>query len=221
MYSWFRAALAPAAAMAKKAVRALSVFVCVAFPALVEATKCLKLHNKFRTAGLDVGVPELVANPTARNVVMDIVKKRAADKCAKEEHSEEARKAGMGENIFYADDANCAIGVKMWYDEVKILKGNYPGTEWNRMGTIGHFTQVMWETSQGMACARTTSCPKWNQLFCVYKPAGNWIGVAPFSEAVWMSILKRDGMSGALSVAQVSAGSLAAVISAVLFILAE
>ncbi|KFG39584.1 SCP family extracellular subfamily protein [Toxoplasma gondii GAB2-2007-GAL-DOM2] len=181
--------------------------------------ECLTLHNKFRTAGLDVSVPELVANDAARKVVLEIVKKRAEDNCSSQTHSEEARRAGLGENIFFANDASCGVGVQMWYNEVNLLKGKYPGTEWNRRGAIGHFTQMMWDSTTGLGCARTTSCPNWNQLFCVYKPAGNWIGVAPFSEAVWMSIMKRDGLSGAMSIAQVSTGALAIAVSAVFLVL--
>lgn len=59
----------------------------------------------------------------------------------------------------------------------------YPGTNWTNWFhlVIGHFTQMMWHTARFMACARTRGCTNDNnQLFCLYKPAGNIAGQAPF-----------------------------------------
>lgn len=154
---------------------------------------CLGLHNKYRAEGLDVGVPKMSASDEARTVVLGVVKARAETKCANSNHSSEASNKKMGENIFFSSNPNCGQAVKMWYDEVKLLKGKYPGKEWGSISGIGHFTQVLWEKSTGLACAKTTNCPGMNQLFCVYNPGGNYLGVAPFSEEVWKSILKRDG----------------------------
>ncbi|PFH32382.1 SCP family extracellular subfamily protein [Besnoitia besnoiti] len=103
--------------------------------------------------------------------------------------------------------SNCLTGVT----------AGYPGTTWDL--SIGHFTQVMWEKSTGLACARTTGCTGWNQLFCLYSPPGNYEGEAPFSEAVWKSIKKRDGLSGAMALAPVSTGALAVAAGALLHVL--
>lgn len=41
------------------------------------------------------------------------------------------------------------------------------------------FTQVMWQGTTHIGCARTTKCRD-NFLVCLYKPPGNILGVAPF-----------------------------------------
>ncbi|PFH32385.1 SCP family extracellular subfamily protein [Besnoitia besnoiti] len=177
---------------------------------------CLALHNKYRTENLDVPLPKLEKSEKAVKVVMEFVEKRAQEMCKTQGHSTESQQNYMGENLFLSNDPTCEGAVAAWYNEIQKLNGKYPGTTWDL--SIGHFTQMMWEKSTGLACARTTGCTGWNQLFCLYSPPGNYEGEAPFSEAVWKSIKKRDGLSGAMALAPVSTGALAVAAGALLYV---
>ncbi|PHJ24264.1 scp family extracellular subfamily protein [Cystoisospora suis] len=168
---------------------------------------CIKLHNKYRTERLAVSVPPMQLDTVAQKIVLEIVKKRSSTQCANQGHTTEAAQAELGENIFLTNTVTCEAGVKGWFDEINqlttellhCLRRSYPGANWHEIASkkmIGHFTQVMWETSTGVACARTTNCPNWNQLFCLYRPPGNYRGVAPFSEAVWNSLVRRQEIDG-------------------------
>ncbi|PFH32383.1 SCP family extracellular subfamily protein [Besnoitia besnoiti] len=178
---------------------------------------CLALHNKYRMENLEVPLPEMKKDESAVELVLKFVEDRAKQGCQKGGHSDANERKGLGENLFLSNDPTCEGAVAAWYNEIQKLNGKYPGTTWDL--SIGHFTQMMWEKSTGLACARTTGCTGWNQLFCLYSPPGNYEGEAPFSEAVWKSIKKRDGLSGAMALAPVSTGALAVAAGALLHVL--
>ncbi|PFH32386.1 SCP family extracellular subfamily protein [Besnoitia besnoiti] len=181
---------------------------------------CLLIHNKYRTENLQVPLPAMSRNADAVALVMEFVEKRAVGKCKVQGHSTESQAKEMGENLYMSNNPTCEAAVTAWYDEIQYFDGNYPGTEWSNMKEpVGHFTQVMWTKSTGLGCARTIGCEGWNQLFCVYQPAGNYLGQAPFSEEVWKAIKKRDGISGAMALAPVSTVAVAVATSALVYVL--
>ncbi|TKK85933.1 secretion protein [Herbidospora galbida] len=88
-----------------------------------------------------------------------------------------------GENLYastkVADDATIVRdAVKAWMDEARYYDYNKPGFS----AATGHFTQVVWKSSTGLAVA-VGSCPA-NTIFpraskyvvARYTPPGNWGG---------------------------------------------
>ncbi|XP_066935561.1 Golgi-associated plant pathogenesis-related protein 1-like [Clytia hemisphaerica] len=83
-------------------------------------------------------------------------------------------KGGVGENLFWSSSAfkSSTHGVNAWYNEIK----NYNfGTGKSNGGVIGHFTQLVWDSSTILGCgvARGTGG---TYLVSRYRPAGNYRG---------------------------------------------
>lgn len=61
--------------------------------------------------------------------------------------------------------------VDMWYDEIKLYK--FPNGGFSMQ--TGHFTQVVWRSTQQVGCGHVTC--KGNDIYvCNYDPPGNWEG---------------------------------------------
>jgi uncharacterized protein YkwD len=61
--------------------------------------------------------------------------------------------------------------VDMWYDEIKLYK--FPNGGFS--AKTGHFTQVVWRSTQQVGCGHVTC--KGNDIYvCNYDPPGNWEG---------------------------------------------
>jgi uncharacterized protein YkwD len=61
--------------------------------------------------------------------------------------------------------------VDMWYDEIKLYK--FPNGGFSMQ--TGHFTQVVWRSTQQVGCGHVT-CNGNDIYVCNYDPAGNWEG---------------------------------------------
>jgi uncharacterized protein YkwD len=88
-------------------------------------------------------------------------------------------KNGAGENLVggvgvWTPDQFTAMGVKMWYDEVKSYNFANPGFS---MAT-GHFTQVVWKSSTKLGCGVAT-VSGYTAMVCLYSPPGNYQGQYP------------------------------------------
>ncbi|CAG2113127.1 unnamed protein product, partial [Medioppia subpectinata] len=85
----------------------------------------------------------------------------------------------VGENIYRAVGGDkvkvCANAIKNWYSEISYY--SFPVSLF--VPKAGHFTQLMWDGSDKMGCARVMnpvdSAGKRNEIYivCVYKEAGN------------------------------------------------
>ncbi|XP_072316849.1 cysteine-rich venom protein pseudecin [Eucyclogobius newberryi] len=83
----------------------------------------------------------------------------------------------LGENLFYSNNqADWASVVSAWHDEVHNFR--YPDKSKNGK-PIGHYTQVIWNTSYKVGCAMTL-CPKFYYYGCRYSRGGNVISLPPY-----------------------------------------
>jgi uncharacterized protein YkwD len=88
----------------------------------------------------------------------------------------------VGENI-YATQASVANGVdavNLWYNEVTDY--NYDTNTCAQGKICGHYTQLVWATSNKVGCGRA-SCPNIkypNTIVCDYGPGGNTNGAKPY-----------------------------------------
>ncbi|KFG41962.1 AP2 domain transcription factor AP2X-6 [Toxoplasma gondii p89] len=158
---------------------------------------CLSYHNYYRSEDLDYPLLPLQFSQELLDMVMNIAQSRADGNCSEWGHSNRDLRPGAAENLYgtFEDPPRCERGVYLWFEEYREFQGTYPGTNWTDWFhlVVGHFTQLMWHSARYMACARTRGCTNDNnQLFCLYMPAGNIAGQAPFSRETWNSILRRE-----------------------------
>ncbi|XP_056143084.1 cysteine-rich venom protein latisemin [Lampris incognitus] len=134
-------------------------------------------HNAFRRA----------VEPTAADMLMmswsDEVAASAqawVDKCVLAHGPSSTRMLGgyeLGQNLFFARSLRSWEKViKAWYSEV----ANYRYPNGSNGRAIGHYTQVVWNSSYKVGCG-VALCP--NSIYyygCNYYRAGNYRGVAPY-----------------------------------------
>lgn len=105
-------------------------------------------------------------------------------------HSSSSQRNGAGENLYVyyttasaiAPDALAKNAVDSWYNEVKQYNYSAPGFS----SATGHFTQVVWKSSNQLGCGtakgtKTLNGTRFNAFYvvCHYSPAGNVQGQFP------------------------------------------
>ncbi|KAK4424276.1 Basic form of pathogenesis-related protein 1 [Sesamum alatum] len=129
----------------------------------------LDAHNRARA---QVGVRPLVWNETVANYASDYAHKRYGD--CELEHSQ----GPYGENLaegWGTLSATDAVG--MWVSE----KSCYDyGSNSCVGGECLHYTQVVWNESVHLGCARVQCRNGWLFVICSYDPPGNYIGRRPY-----------------------------------------
>jgi len=144
-----------------------------------EITAYVAAHNRWRT---NFGTPNVTWDATVAAFAQSW-----ADHLAATDTFEHSSGSGYGENLWMGwggtytpDDA-----VNAWGNEVEF----WPDT--NCSGGIhvccqggwapcGHFTQVVWSTTQKIGCGKATSASGKQYVSCSYSPPGNYPGVNPF-----------------------------------------
>ncbi|XP_067913797.1 peptidase inhibitor 16-like isoform X2 [Heterodontus francisci] len=136
-------------------------------------------HNKFRSAV-----------PDATNMLkmkwdnhLEKIAKKYANKCLWKHNPNRGR---VGENLFATNGPMIpATGVENWY--LEIIDYTYENTSCTPGKMCGHYTQVVWATTDKVGCA-THFCDKvhglenknLSVLVCNYAPPGNYVGTQPY-----------------------------------------
>lgn len=146
----------------------------------------ISAHNKWRA---EVGVkeklsysPELAASAQAW-----ANKLKQGNQC-RMKHS---AAHGYGENLYWASALNWSDGrkevqkvtpaqvVDSWGSEQADY--NYANNSCKPGKMCGHYTQVVWRSTQKVGCAMAVCTDSQEQVWvCQYKPAGNWVGRKPY-----------------------------------------
>ena len=145
----------------------------------------LQVHNDARK---EVGVSELSwSNSLAEDALL-----WAKNLALKDEmyHSSNESRPGQGENLSYSyrssngnptfsetpgKDASSA-----WYNEIKDYTYAEIGSSKNANVVIGHYTQMIWNTTTEVGMARAVSTSGSVYVVARYSPQGNWIGRQPY-----------------------------------------
>ncbi|XP_006882179.1 PREDICTED: cysteine-rich secretory protein 2-like [Elephantulus edwardii] len=123
-------------------------------------------------------------SPTAQNMLKMTWDKNAtvnaqkwADMCQYEHSRQELRTTDTtcGENLYMSSDPNSwSDAIQSWYDEVNDF--TYGIGAKSLGAVIGHYTQVVWDTSYRVGCG-LAHCPNEDLPYfyvCQYCPAGNY-----------------------------------------------
>lgn len=129
-------------------------------------------HNVIRR---EYGVPELSYEPELEAVSAEWIAHLASSGCMLEHNWD----SPLGENLFwsnYPETPEAVVG--WWASEVQFYDYESNSCEPGQM--CGHFTQVVWSTTERVGCA-VGACDDGSEIWmCNYDPAGNTIGVLPY-----------------------------------------
>ncbi|XP_028797672.1 pathogenesis-related protein 1-like [Neltuma alba] len=133
----------------------------------------LDAHNKARA---EVGVPPITWDDKVAAYARSYANKRVGD-CALE-HSGGPYGENLAENF---GDMDGTDAVNFWVSE----KPNYE-YESNKCvnDECGHYTQVVWQDSVRLGCAKAKCNNGWMFVICSYDPPGNIEGQRPYNRGM-------------------------------------
>ena len=138
-----------------------------------EIQMILDRHNYWRA---DVGVTEeLEWSDEMADLAADWAIQLKKNGCAWEHRPDNK----FGENLFKgtAGAFNAAYVVDAWASEKADY--NYLKNKCKPGKMCGHYTQIIWQTTQKVGCARI-ECDGMDIWVCNYDPPGNWVGEKPY-----------------------------------------
>jgi len=153
-------------------------------------------HNAKRTP---VGLPTVVYSSTIEVFAQSWANALQSQGCSMQ-HSTNAQRSsithgygnGVGENLFWAQGLSPAWTsiVDAWWDEINNYAYGPSGNNCTQPGgVIGHFTQVAWQCSVYVGCAKAT-CGSQTIAVCNYGVAGNRNNDLPFPSSVSVNLGK-------------------------------
>ncbi|MEO9870411.1 CAP domain-containing protein [Ekhidna sp.] len=138
-----------------------------------EINMILDRHNYWRA---DVGVNEkLEWSDEMAALAADWAKKLKRKKCGWEHRPDNK----FGENLFKgtAGVFDAAYVVDAWASEKADY--NYKRNKCKSGKMCGHYTQMVWQTTKKVGCAKI-ECDGMDIWVCNYDPPGNWVGKKPY-----------------------------------------
>lgn len=136
----------------------------------------LRHHNTYRSA---LQLPALEWSPALASDALAWAR-HLAD-IDKGEHDRDVI-GKEGENLWWGTSDAFSFGVMVdaWGAEKRSYRdGVFPDCRVNRSAVVGHYTQIVWRTTQAVGCALVGNGLH-DYLVCRYSPAGNVIGQKPY-----------------------------------------
>ena len=131
-------------------------------------------HNVIRR---EVGVDDLVWDEDLVTVSQEWIEYLDAENDCIMEHNWDSP---LGENLFWANyETSNDVVVNSWASEVEFY--DYDNNECQAGQMCGHYTQVVWSTTERVGCAMMT-CSNGSGFIwmCNYDPPGNYAGERPY-----------------------------------------
>ncbi len=172
-----------------RAISLLAIFVSTSsiWAADFDSAAMVSAHNKWRT---DVGVKQKLSYSPALAASSQVWANqlKQSNHC-KMKHSEPDGR--YGENLYWASALKWSDGrnelqkispqhvVDSWGSEKADY--SYKSNRCTPGKMCGHYTQVVWRTTQKVGCAMAVCKDTQQQIWvCQYQPAGNWMGDKPY-----------------------------------------
>lgn len=139
----------------------------------------LKIHNDARA---DVGVAALQwSDALAADAAKWALNLAKQDRMY---HSDNEQRSGQGENLYMTTATDREESGKnasqAWYDEIQLYTYSPIGSGQNNFSAIGHYTQMVWESTTQVGMALAVSKSGATYVVARYSPAGNYIGETPY-----------------------------------------
>ncbi|KAM3291377.1 basic form of pathogeneis-related protein 1 [Capsicum chacoense] len=132
----------------------------------------LNAHNEVRR---QIGVGSMTWDNKLEAFAQNYANKRIGD--CRMQHSS----GPYGENLAAGyPQLHAAGAVKMWVNENQWY--NYNTNTCAPEKVCGHYTQVVWQNSIRLGCARVRCNNGWYFIICNYDPPGNWRGKRPYGD---------------------------------------
>jgi len=145
----------------------------------------VKVHNQYRS---DVGISSKVTwSKKLEKMAQNYANKLKNEKSCNMIHSQTK---GVGENLYWASPLQYSTGetkvqqitskhvVDAWGSEKADY--NYSKNSCTKGKMCGHYTQMVWESSIEIGCAKAVCADNSQVWVCNYYPAGNYIGEKPY-----------------------------------------
>ena len=129
-------------------------------------------HNAVRAG---VGVPDVIWDDALADIAAEWAAWLAADGC----YLEHDYSSPYGENLYWSSfQSNPTQVVDAWASEVVYY--DYPSNSCERGEMCGHYTQLVWSTTERVGCAMATCADGSEIWMCDYDPPGNYVGEWPY-----------------------------------------
>ena len=129
-------------------------------------------HNSVRAG---VGVPDLVWDDMLAEIAAEWSARLAMDGCILEHDYS----SPYGENLYWSSfESTPAQVVDAWASEVVYYDYDANTCEDGEM--CGHYTQLVWSTTERVGCAMTVCADGSEIWMCDYDPPGNYVGEWPY-----------------------------------------
>ena len=161
----------------------------VALSSSVDPDTAINTHNKWRNL-LNQG--KLDSQPVPNPFIPDMYWDESLAASA-QAHSDQCvwQHSGTGGENLYAHTGSWGSmeeGINLWAEEYKNY--NYDTNMSTNGGVVGHYTQIVWESSLRVGCGKTQCDPIMNSdgstlwsgtmYTCQYQSPGNWFGQKPY-----------------------------------------
>lgn len=144
-----------------------------------EAKAALTFHNKIRK---EVGSPPLEWSAELAAYAQEWAEYLAKKNGCRMAHRASLGKAdkNYGENIFWGSGKSYTLleASKAWYSEIDNY--SYRPIRRNSKAKTGHYTQMVWNTTQKMGMGMATCSDGATIIVASYNPPGNVIGQKPY-----------------------------------------
>ena len=129
-------------------------------------------HNAIRAG---VGVPDVIWDDALAEIAAEWAAWLAADGC----YLEHDYSSPYGENLYWSSfESNPTQVVDAWASEVVYY--DYESNSCDRGEMCGHYTQLVWSTTERVGCAMATCADGSEIWMCDYDPPGNYVGEWPY-----------------------------------------
>lgn len=152
----------------------------------IDRAAMLAAHNQWRA---QVGVAELRYSTALEVSAQAWADQLMHNRQCRMQHSDTAGR--YGENLFWSSAVRWSDGrrepspvtpaqvVESWGSEKRDYSYETNSCKPGRI--CGHYTQLVWQTSTEVGCARALCAGSQDQVWvCQYQPAGNWVGRKPY-----------------------------------------
>ena len=139
----------------------------------------LKVHNDARA---EVGVAPLQWSEELSQSAAEWAQYLADNEAFK--HAGNEVRNGQGENLYKHSQTITDVGGRYaalaWYEEINLYTYSPIGSGANNFSAIGHYTQMIWETTTEVGMALAVSESGATYVVARYNPQGNITGQTPY-----------------------------------------